>query len=207
GGAVSIRRVEDDAELLRLPGLGPLNGYVGLEFSPDGCFLHRHYQRDGQWRGNLCRIDGSQPVLDAAYSGCAFSPDSRQLAASYADGALCFYDVASGRELRRFPFKEATGSLRWNPRAPQLATHKGNLLRIVHVETGQVLKEWTVPGGIDFMDWHPGGRLLAVSTHDSKIHLWDSVTRQSVLPPLEGHKQGGRVLRFHPAGDLLASND
>src|SRR5262249_41721974 len=86
GGAVSIRRVEDDAELLRLPGLGPLNGYVGLEFSPDGCFLHRHYQRDGQWRGNLCRIDGSQPVLDAAYSGFAFSPDSRQLAASYPDG-------------------------------------------------------------------------------------------------------------------------
>jgi serine/threonine protein kinase/WD40 repeat protein len=210
GGAVSIRRVEDDAELLRLPGLGPLHDYEGLQFSPDGRFLHRWYQRDGQWRGNLCRIDGAQPVvvLDAAYDGFAFSPDSRQLAASCPNGALCFYDVASGRELRRFPFKpKEVGLLRWNPRSPQLAVHNGNPLRIVHVETGQLLAEWAVPGAPQCVDWHPGGRLLAVNTSDLKISLWDSVTRQPVLPPLEGHKNGGIVLHFHPAGDLLASND
>jgi serine/threonine protein kinase/WD40 repeat protein len=209
GGAVSIRRVEDDAELLRLPGLGPLNDYIGLEFSPDGCFLHRCYRRDGQWRGTLCRIDGPQPVvvLDAAYYGFAFSPDSRQLAAAYPGIALCFYDVASGRELRRFPFKDVGGLLRWNPRAPQVAMYSGNSYRFVHIETGQVLAEWAVPGGPDWMDWHPAGRVLAVSTRDLKIYLWDSITRQPVLPPLEGHKNGGVVLRFHPAGDLLASND
>jgi WD40 repeat protein len=208
-GAVSIRRLEDDAELLRLPSLGPLDGYTGLEFSPDGHFLHRHYRRDGQERSNLCRIDGPQPVvvLDAAYDGFAFSPDGRQLAAFYPHDTLCFYDVASGRELRRFPFKEAAGWLRWNPRTPQLAKCSGNGLRILHVETGQVLAEWTVPARIDSIDWHPGGRLLAVSTRDHKIYLWDSVTRQPVLPPLEGHKTEGLVLRFHPAGDLLASND
>jgi WD40 repeat protein len=57
------------------------------------------------------------------------------------------------------------------------------------------------------MDWHPAGRVLGVSTLDRKIYLWDSITRQPVLPPLEGHKNGGVVPRFHPAGDLLASND
>jgi serine/threonine protein kinase/WD40 repeat protein len=210
GGAVSIRRVEDDAELLHLPGLGPLNQDFGLKFSPDGCFLHRLYQRAGEWRGNLCRIDGPKPMvmLDAAYFGFAFSPDSRQLATSYLDGALCFYDMASGRELRRFPFKEAATNLRWNPCAPQLAMHKGNPLRIVHVETGQVLAEWTVPGGSEWIDWHAGGRLLAVvSTGDRKIHLWDSVARRPTLPPLEGHRDGHIILGFHPAGDLLASND
>ena len=209
GGAVSIRRVEDDAELLRLPGLGPLNDFIGLEFSPDGRFLHRCYRRDGQWRGNLCRIDGPRPVvvLDAAYYGFAFSPDSRQLAAAYPGGALCFYDVASGRELRRFPFKDVGGLLRWNPRAPQVAMHSGNSFRSVQVETGQILAEWAVPGGPDWMDWHPAGRVVAVSSRDGKIHLWDSVTRQPVLPPLAGHKNGSVVLRFHPGGDLLASND
>jgi WD40 repeat protein len=149
-------------------------------------------------------------LLDAAYVGFAFSPDSRQLAAAYPDGALCFYDVASGRELRRFSFEPSKVTyrfLRWNPRAPQLAMHSRNPLWIVHVETGQVLVEWTVPGKADWMDWHPGGRLLAVNTLGKKIHLWDSVTRQPVLPPLEGHKNDGIVLRFHPVGDLLASND
>jgi WD40 repeat protein len=214
GGAVSIRRVEDDAELLRLPSLGPLHDFIGLEFSPDGCFLHRFYGRDGQMRGNVCRINGPQPVvvLDAAYFGFAFSPDSKQFAAAYPNGALCFYDLVSGRELRRFSFrpsKETVAFLRWNPRAPQLAMHTRNPLRIVHVETGEVLAEWTVPGSGDWMDWHPGGRLLAIRTCDPKIqiHLWDRVTRQPVLPPLEGHKNGGVVLRFHPGGDLLASND
>src|SRR5262249_189950 len=157
----------DNAELLRLPSLGPLHDFIGLEFSPDGSFLHRFYGRDSQWRGNVCRIDGPQPVvvLDAAYFGFAFSPDSRQLAAAYPNGALCFYGLASGRELRRFSFKpskEPVGFLRWNPRAPQLAMHIRNPLRIVHVETGQVLAEWTVPGKGDWMDWHPGGRLLAI---------------------------------------------
>jgi WD40 repeat protein len=218
GGAVSIRRVEDDAELLRLPGLGQLDAWPGLEFSPDGCFLHRLYWRDGRLRGNLCRIDGPQPVqvLDKPYDGFAFSPDSRQLAAFYPEGVLCpegmlcFYDVASGRELRRFPFqlkKADRPYLRWNPRAPQLAILRHNPLRIINVETGQLLAEWTVPGRGNFIDWHPGGRLLAVSTRDRKIHLWDSVTRQPVLRPLEGHKSDGVVVRFHPAGDLLASND
>jgi WD40 repeat protein len=210
GGAVSIRQGEDNAEFLRLPSLGPLHDFHGLQFSPDGCFLHRCYRRDNRWRGNLCRINGPRPVvvLDEAYSEFfAFSLDSRQLAAAYPDGTLCFYDVASGGELRRFPFKEAVRCLRWNPRAPQLAMHNGNRLRIVHVETGQVLAEWTVPGGPNWMDWHPGGRLLAVGTHDLKIHLWDSATGQPVLPPLEGHKNGGLLFLFHPAGDLLASND
>jgi serine/threonine protein kinase/WD40 repeat protein len=210
GGAVSIRRVEDDAELLPLPGLGPLHDYLGLQFSPDGRFLHRFYRRDGQWRGNLCRIDGPRPVvlLDAAYQGgVAFSPDSRQLAAAYPGIALCFYDVASGRELRRFPLKDVDACGRWNPRAPQVAIYCGKFIRVVHVETGQILAEWAVPGRPDWMDWHPAGRVLAVSTYDLKIRLWDSVTRQPVLPPLEGHKNGGVVLRFHPAGDLLASND
>jgi WD40 repeat protein len=212
GGAVSIRRVEDDAVLLRLPSLGPLLDYAGLEFSPDGRFLHRAFRRDGKVLGNLCRIDGPKAVqvLDKPYEGFAFSPDSRQLAAFHPDGgALCFYDVVSGRELRRFLFKEEeVAFLRWNPHAPQLAKCGGNRLLIVHVETGQVLAEWAAPSRIAWLDWHPGGRLLAVSTYDHKIHLWDSVTRQPVLPPLEGHKAGGGlVLRFHPAGDLLASND
>jgi WD40 repeat protein/Flp pilus assembly protein TadD len=210
GGAVSIRRVEDDAELLRLPELGPPDDFESLQFSPDGRFLHRQYRRDGQQRSNLCRIDGPEPrvVLDAAYVGFAFSPDSLQLAASYPDGKLCFYDVVSGRELRRFPFKGAPDRLRWNPSAPQLAMCNGKRLRIVNVENGHVLVEWDVPGRGDcWMDWHPGGRLLAVSARDGKIHLWDSVTRQPILPPLEGHKNSGIVLRFHPAGDLLASND
>jgi hypothetical protein len=48
--------------------------------------------------------------------------------------------------------------------------------------------------------------LLAVSI-DYKIYLWDVPTRRLVLPPLEGHRHLGLMMRFNHAGDRLLSTD
>jgi WD40 repeat protein len=76
------------------------------------------------------------------------------------------------------------------------------------VETGKVSPGPQVPGGCSWMAWHPEGRLLAISsTHDRKIYLWDVAAGRRVLPPLEGHNNGGVVMCFNPAGDRLLSAD
>jgi WD40 repeat protein len=160
----------------------------------------------------LWRLDGREPVLvlDDHHCALTFRPDSRECAASYPDGSIRVYDLPSGRERRRWQsgLPSRRVGLWWNPRRPLLLAGHPRGVQVLSAETGRL--EWKVPTGGDFgwADWHPEGRLLAVSTNpERKIHLWDLDTRQLVLPPLEGHKNDGVILRFDPSGERLLSND
>jgi serine/threonine protein kinase/WD40 repeat protein/Tfp pilus assembly protein PilF len=210
-GNVSVRRLDDHAELCRLPGVGPLDWYDTLHFSPDGRFLVQRCRTAAGWRSRLWRLDGREPAEMLALAGSAwdFSPDSRRCAVfDHQARALRIHDLEGGRELRRFRFDDPGGRLRWNPRRPLLAQCLPTGWRTIDVETGKVVAELAVPGGCTWLAWHPEGRLLATSNDTTRqITVWDTQTRQLALPPLEGHREAGIVLRFNHAGDLLLSND
>ena len=212
-GKVRLYRLSDDRELLQLPGGGLVSEYDGLEFSPDGRFLHQRCQVQGGFRSRLWDLDGPQPrtVLDDDHRGLAFRPDGRQFAAVYPDQTVRFFDTASGRELRRFPIalRLADDLLLWNPKLPQLLIRTRASLGLLNVDTGEVAAVGPkLPGGYSWAAWHPEGRLVAVSGElDHKIYLWDVVTGRLALPPLEGHKRSGLVMRFNHAGDRLLSAD
>jgi WD40 repeat protein len=211
-GNVSIRQVANDRELLSLQGAGRVSEYGGLAFSPDGRFLHQCCQTARGWRSRLWKLDGLKPValLDDDHNGFSFRSDSCECAACYPDGSLRIFETASGKELWRWQI-DPTGQLlglAWNPRRPLLVAWSRQKMRILNAQTGRV--EWQVPvtNEVAWVDWHPEGCLLAVSdTRDLKIRLWDTDTRQMVLPPLEGHKNQGIVLRFDPSGERLLSTD
>jgi serine/threonine protein kinase/WD40 repeat protein len=208
-GNVSIRSLSDDEELCRLPGVGPVWDYRGLEFSPDGRFLHQTCGGNQGARGRLWKLEGPQPVVvPEDHYAFAFRPDSRQLAASFDDGTILLYDTESGDEVRCFhPGMAGIEILKWNPRLPRLAVCVRSAWRILDVDTGKVHPPVRMPRGIFSADWHPEGRLLAVSGWDNKIYLWDTSNRRLVLPPLEGHKNGGVLVHFNHAGDRLLSTD
>jgi serine/threonine protein kinase/WD40 repeat protein/Tfp pilus assembly protein PilF len=208
-GNVSVRRLSDDEELFRLPGVGLVWNYRGLKFSPDGRFLHQFCRGNQGFRARLWKLEGPRRVrVPEDHVGFAFSPDSRQLAASFADGSIRLYDTESGREVRRFNSGMAgIELLSWNPRLPQITLCSRRAWRLLDVDTGKVEPEVRDPQGVFDVDWHPEGRLLAVSGWDSKIYLWDATSRRKVLPPLEGHKNGGVLIRFNHAGDRLLSTD
>jgi serine/threonine protein kinase/WD40 repeat protein len=216
-GNVSIRRLNDHAELCpRLPGEGPLAGYDTLRFSPDGRFLVQHCQSAAGWRIRLWKLDGGEPVvtLTATSERCVweFSADSRQVAVPHGkDREVWIHDTETGRELRRFRFQDGPGQqLRWNPRRPLLAAHTSTGWQTIDVETGKIVAQATVPGGCDFLAWHPEGRLLACASYADgtyMITIWDTQTEQLATPPLKGFTSGGIVFRFNHAGDLLLSND
>jgi WD40 repeat protein len=119
------------------------------------------------------------------------------------------YETDSGKERRRWriDYPHDVPTLTWNPRRPQVLILAPDAYWIVSTQTGQV--EWKVPGVFKtgWADWHPEGQLLAVSSDDFKIRLWDTASRQMVLPPLEGHQIDGIVLRFSPDGESLMSGD
>jgi serine/threonine protein kinase/WD40 repeat protein len=211
-GNVIIRRLGDDEELLRLPGGGLVDAYRGLQFSPDGRFLHQRCAVRGGWRSRLWDLEGLRPraVLDDEHCNLAFRPDGCQCAAAYPDRTIRFFETASGRELWRFPHAlDPSCLLCWNPRLPQLLLCAGTSLGLMNVETGEVaaVGPKITTGHISNVDWHPEGRLLAVADSDMTIHLWDVPAARPALPRLEGHNTPGVMVRFNHAGDRLLSTD
>jgi serine/threonine protein kinase/WD40 repeat protein len=213
-GRVRIYRLSDDRELLQspLPGGGLVNEYYGLEFSPDGRYLHQRCQVPGGCRSRLWDLDGPQPraVLDDDHYNFAFRPDGREFAVAYPDQTVRFFDTGSERELRRFPIAlRPDCMLRWSPKLPQLLIWMPTSLSLMNVDTGEVATVGPrLPGGYSWVDWHPEGRLLATAgEQDYKIYLWDITSGRLALPPLEGLKRKGIVMRFNHAGDRLLSTD
>jgi serine/threonine protein kinase/WD40 repeat protein len=211
-GNVSVRRLKNDEELFRLPGMKvPPYGEEGLRFSPDGRFLHVRWQVGEELRSRLWRLDGPQAVvvLEDNHSGFAFRPDSQVFAAAYADGSIRLYETATGREQRRWGAGlTQRARLAWHPKLPRLAIATATGWQVVDLETQKVLQEEPLPGpgeGYFFLEWHPEGRLVAVTSGHS-IALWDTQTKRLVRL-LSGHTGGGTVARFNRAGDRLFTND
>jgi serine/threonine protein kinase/WD40 repeat protein len=206
-GGISVRDFGDGRELFRLPDTKHCNDYWGITFSSNGRFIHQ--RNEGGRGGSLWKIDGDQPrlVSQGDYQDFRFSPDGSQWAATYNDGNLRLFDTESGRELQRFgPWVKELG-LGWNPKLAQIAVHNHFSWWIVDLTTGASQPRVPVPSGWNGCDWHPEGRLLAVAANDTKIYLWDTQTRQQVLPPLEGHKAHGVQCRFDRTGERLFSTD
>jgi hypothetical protein len=139
-GVVRICRLSDDAELLQLPGGGFVNSYGGLQFSPDGRFLHQVCSTQKGVHSRLWDLVVPKPkaVLDDDHNGLAFRSDGQEVAVSYRNRTVRFLETASGRELRRFALDRIPRerSLRWNPKLPQLVFDDGMSIRLLNVETG-----------------------------------------------------------------------
>jgi WD40 repeat protein len=208
-GDVSVRRVESDAELFRLPSLGQIPDYHGLLFSPDGRYLQH---RSNGPRSRLWRLDGPQPVvvLDADFTKMTFRPDSAECAARFRDGSVRLYDPETGRELRRFTsgLPDDAG-MAWNPRQSRLLLMSRTAVRVIDAETGKTFFEKKFVGALSGAAWHPDGNVLAVGDRntDYAIRFWDTRTGKQVGPPLVGHSQNGPMLEFNHAGDRLISTD
>jgi serine/threonine protein kinase/WD40 repeat protein len=210
-GNVSVRRLDDNAVLYRLRGEGPLDWYDTLRFNPDGRFLVQECKTPTGMRCRLWKLDGAEPavVLSGIDGVMDFSPDSRQCAFIDRQARkMRIHDLETGHELRRVHSGDIIGHLRWNPQRQLLAGDTPTGWQTINAETGKVVAEVTVPGGCNWIAWHPDGLLLATANWDTRqIAIWDTQTRRLALPPLEGHRTGGIVLRFNHAGDLLLSTD
>jgi serine/threonine protein kinase/WD40 repeat protein/Tfp pilus assembly protein PilF len=209
-GKVGVYRVSDNQLLQSLEGAGPVSGWRGLEFSPDGRFLHQVCELDNRGtrlRSRLWKLDGPKPVaiVDDEHGLCAFEPQGSRCALAYPDQTVRLVDLESGKEIKRIGHSLGAylNLLAWNPRYPLLAVSSPNACRVFDVDNGEVGADMPETGNID---WHPDGKIVAVCARDSKVYLLDYRTGKVVLPPLE-LGAGGAVCRFDHAGSWLLSND
>jgi WD40 repeat protein len=212
-GTISLRRIADDVEVVRLPGPGVEGSWApGLQFSPDGRFLAAVY---GGYGSKVWDLDRGLAVLELpdppGASGVGlpeFSPDGRRVAVPFAEGSIRFYELASGAELRRLKFEPGWIWVRFHPKEEKLAVLRAGSPRAVQVldaGTGKVLGEQlSHPSGVACLNWHPDGKLLATGCDDKLIYLWNTVTGQRHAI-LEGHQGYVRACVFNHGGDLLAS--
>lgn len=214
-GNVTIRRVADDTILATLPGIGGVDSYGGLEFSPDGRFVYQLCEIEPprrRWRGRLWKLDGAEPTLlsldGGDHSRGTFEPSGRRCALAYPDQTVRVFDLDTGREVKRLHHRVPGETyLSWNPRHPLLAIWGSQTCAITDVDTGAVQRELRIPGWFNWLDWHPYGEILAAASSDRKIYLLNAHNGQQVLAPLEGHKAFCVVCRFNHSGDWLVSND
>jgi serine/threonine protein kinase/WD40 repeat protein len=201
-GAVSVRRVADDAEICSLAGIGP--GKSEAVFSSDGQFLAVWRLNDEQYQVWKLIDQAPAKLLQGRMYTFAFSPDSRRLATALPDGSIHLYDLPSGRETKQLTSGPRAHNLAFHPKDQRLAVSSASGIQIRDLKTGLVVAELAQPNVGYCLAWDPSGKTLAVAGTDGTIHIWDVAARKPVVR-LEGHRNYGIKFAFNHAGNLLVS--
>jgi WD40 repeat protein/predicted Ser/Thr protein kinase len=137
----------------------------------------------------------------------AWSPDSRLLISSSADGTAKIWDVPTGRETRTLI--RGVGQIvavAWSADGRRVAA--GISTRSIQVwdgNTGERLLELPRTGTRDF-SWSPDGLRAASAHDDGTAVIWDMATGKELLV-FGGHTSGVLAVRWHPDGLRLVSVD
>jgi len=204
-GNCSIRRVANDTEIHRLPGLG---GPAVPSFSRDGKFVAVHHPDSSHMGVQVWQLDGSMPrqLLSEAHAGSPTFRESQQVALAYDDGTIGVFELPSGRPLSRLAPETLTRpcSIALHPTEPlfAVASYYGSVVQVRDVETGKVLASLRQAGRAMRVAWHPDGRTLAVGYESKQILLYDRTTWQAYRA-LET-RQAVTSIDFDRAGDRLA---
>jgi RNA polymerase sigma factor (sigma-70 family) len=157
------------------------------------------------WRPRADIVTGTDHVMSLA-----FSPDGRLLVTGNQDGTLSLWDVASGKEVRRFRQGGQVFSVAFSPDGKVLATGGGE-----RGKAGEV-RLWDAASGRELtalrehedlivsVAFAPDGRSLAAGSRDGLVTLWDvGVLRRRARWP--GLGPAVYDVAFSPDGKRLAS--
>jgi WD40 repeat protein len=164
--------------------------------------------------GAVARLGTVRLVGENVDGPLAFSPDGKLLASGSLSRTIHLWDVATGKEVRRFQVEEEDGDPRSHHTLSLIFSPNGRLLfsgseRGVHVwdvSTGKVrrpLRRDTV--AISGLTCSPDGKMLATAGTDGCVRLWDIASGKEERC-LAGHRHGTTVVAFSPDGKRLASS-
>jgi RNA polymerase sigma factor (sigma-70 family) len=138
---------------------------------------------------------GTLRLFTGTFTQPVFTPDSHAIVASDPKGALHFWDVASGREVRRLepptvanPQVAVPNQLAFSQDGRQVVTLHGQAeIQSRDAATGRLVQKFTGQGELRFFALAPDGRFVAASNvaYDDKaisikVLVWDAATGKSL---------------------------
>ncbi|MEP6809083.1 MAG: serine/threonine-protein kinase [Chthoniobacterales bacterium] len=219
-GEISVRRVSDQTAIIRLAGPDAGIGYFH-RFSASGRYLAAKFEGGASWVWDLTNGEVVVRLQGDPYwtnGDVVFTPDSKLLAFSRAQGGVAFYrlDHAVDAAKPDWEWEDA-------PRCHHMAfDHTGKRLAMVDVGFGTAqgaqggafqiraldASVATIdirrPFGFASVSWSPDDKLIAVTSHDHQAHLFDA-TNGEVRNVLRGHLAATTDVRFSHDGKLVAT--
>ena len=210
-GNISVRRVSDQSEVVRLPGRGQPIAW-NLIFSPDGRYLAATDCDQEPLHLRVWEVAPARLVLDEAvavhYAALAFQPHTPKLAAGDAGGRVFWFNLTNGRHWSWASMTTEPYRFRFRPDGKQLAISslKGAGLWVYEAESGHLLATLAHSNEVRHIDWSPDGSLLAAPCRDRRICVWNMSGEPRLQTVLMRHDDVVTCVAFAPGGDLLASS-
>jgi serine/threonine protein kinase/WD40 repeat protein len=210
-GDCTLRRVADDAEVVRWQGRGEF-AYAGFVPGRPGTMwdssAYVFRLLDIRWGKPVCRFEEKNVI------SWAFDPRGRFLVLQHGDAALSVYEVATGRAAHRFALGGAYHrGWRFHPTEPLIAgfSYSSHVVEVYDLQTGAVVASATPtwPHGNGGGDWSPDGRTLLVPEADGiRIQEYAFDASPPALRPLRtlvAPYQGDATLIFNPTGKCFVT--
>lgn len=209
-GIISVRRMADDQELLRLQRPPGPDTRARLKFSPDGAYL-ASFTFDHHMM--VWRVDDGELVLDDV--GCRwehsfdFTPDSQAIVTGH-DREVLVHDLVTTEVKSRWSVEFAPWCVSCGPRNDWVAVSPEgqNGMQILQVfcwSTRKLVAECPAGDWVFDVAWLPAGKALAFGCGDLNIYLWE-VGPAKPYRQLIGSLAGGIRVEFSHDGALLASS-
>jgi RNA polymerase sigma factor (sigma-70 family) len=166
-------------------------------------------------QGALARLGTVRLRHGYTVAGVAFSPDRKTLASAGQDNTIRLWDMATGKQVRRFTAITGLGAehawviaLAFSPDGKRILGGTANgSTHLILWETATGKELWRLQEkqrAIGSVAFAPDGKAVASSDASGEIVLWDAETGEK-LRECKGHDQWVESIAFSVDGKLLAS--
>ncbi|BDA71819.1 Pentapeptide repeat [Calothrix sp. PCC 7716] len=140
-------------------------------------------------------------------SSLACTPDGKILVTGSDDGAVCLWEVASGREILTINKEHFywVNSVAISPNGKIIASAGEKTVKLLSIGTGELLKIFfSHSDNVTDVTFAPNGKIIISSCYDGTINFWN-IEQSKCIKTFIAHSAAVQTVVFSPSNEILAS--